>query len=131
MSENFFKAVFQQVLLFGGGDVGGVAKNGAGAERLHLWGSKTDYREAAAERVGREIVLPLTGGGREGSRVHRHKDVYKQKAEHGRAIHCNVTASGTLQGDDAARRGEGDTEVVGPEEDRLGESKSEGSGDGI
>ena len=73
------------------------------------------------------MVIPLTGGGHEGSRVHRRKDVYKQKAEHDRAIYCNATASGPLQGDDAARRGEGDNEVVGPEGDRLGESKNEGS----
>ena len=103
-----------------GGDIGGVATNGAGAERLHSLGSKTDYREAAAERVGREMVLPLTVGGHEGSRVHRRKDVYKQKAEHSRAIHCDATASGTLQGDDTDRRGKGGNEVVGPEGDRLG-----------
>ena len=63
-----------------GGDVGGVAKNGAGAELLHPWDSKTDYREEAAERVGWEMFLPLTGGIHEGSRVHRRQDVCKQKA---------------------------------------------------
>ena len=41
MSGNFFKAVVQQVLLFGAEKVG-VAKNGAGAELLHTWGSKTN-----------------------------------------------------------------------------------------
>ena len=56
-------------------------------------------------------------------------DVYKQKAEHGRTIHCNTTASGPLQGDDTDMRSEGGNEVVGPEGDRLGESKSEGRGD--
>ena len=30
-----------------GGDVGGVPNNGAVAERVHPWGSETDYREAA------------------------------------------------------------------------------------
>ena len=58
----------------------GVAKNGAGIELFHPWCSKTDYREAATERVGWEMVLPLTGGSHEGSRVHRRQDVYKQKA---------------------------------------------------
>ena len=82
-----------------GGDVGSVAKNGAGAELLCSWVSETDYREAAAEKVGREMSLPLTGGGNEGSRVHRIKNVYKQKAEQNRAIHCNVTASGPTQKD--------------------------------
>ena len=110
--------------------MGGVAKNRSGAELLHSWGSETDHREAAAERVGREMVLHLPGGGHEGSRVHRRKDVYKRKAEHGRAIHCNATAYGPLQGDDTVRRGAGNNEVVGPEGDRLGESKSEVSGEG-
>ena len=77
------------------------------------------------------MVLPLNGGGHEGSRVHRRKDVYKQKADYGREIHCNATASGPLRGVDTARQGKGDNEVVGTERDRLGESKSEGSGDEI
>ena len=50
-----------------GGEVGDDAKNGSGAELLHSWGSETDHREAATERVGREMVLPLPGGGHEGS----------------------------------------------------------------
>ena len=60
--------------------MGDVAKNGAGAKLLHPWVSETDYREAAAERVGWEMVLPLSGGSHEGSGVHRRQDVYKQKA---------------------------------------------------
>ena len=77
------------------------------------------------------MVLPLTGGSHEGSRVHRRQEVYKQKAEHSRAVHCNATASGPLRGGDAARRVEGKNEVVGTEGNRLGEGKSEGIGDGI
>ena len=77
------------------------------------------------------MVLPLSGGSHEGSGVHRRQDVYKQKSEHGRAVHYNATASGPLRGGDAARRGEGKNEVVGPEGDRLGEVKIEGSGDVI
>ena len=51
-----------------GGDVGVDAKNGAGAELRHAWGRETDHRETSTERVGREMVLPLPGGGCEGSR---------------------------------------------------------------
>ena len=43
-------------------------KNGAGVELFHAWGRKTDHGETDAERVGREMVLPLPGGGHEGSR---------------------------------------------------------------
>ena len=110
--------------------MGGVAKNGAGAELFHPWGSETDYRESAKERMGWELVLPLTGRSHEGSRVHRRQEVYKQKEEHGRSVHCNTTASGPLRGGDTVRRGEGN-KVVGPEGNRLVEGKSEGSGDGI
>ena len=48
--------------------MGGDAKNGAGVELIHEWVSKTDHGETAAERVGREMVLTLPGGGHEGSR---------------------------------------------------------------
>ena len=83
--------------------MGGDAKNGAGVELFHAWGFKTDHGETAAERVGREIVLPIPGGGHEGSGFKRCTDVNKHKAEHSRTIHCNVTASIPLQWDDTDR----------------------------
>ena len=52
-----------------GGDVGGDAKNRAGVELIHAWGRETDHGETAAERVGREMVLPLPRGGHEGSSI--------------------------------------------------------------
>ena len=51
--------------------MGGVAKNGAGSELLHPWGIEMDYKEESVERVGWEMVLPLTGGSHAGIRVHR------------------------------------------------------------
>ena len=90
VSGNFFQGGDPARAPFWVGDVGGVAKNGSGAELLHPWGSATDYREAAAERVGCKMALSLTGGSHEGSGVHRRQDVYNQKAEHSRAIHCNI-----------------------------------------
>ena len=111
------------------GDMGGVAENGAGTELLHPWGSASDYREAAAERVGWEMALSLTGGSHEGIGVNRRQDVHNQKAEHGCAIHYNATASGPLRGNNTERGGEGHNEVVGPEENRLGEGEIAGNGD--
>ena len=52
-----------------GGDVGVDAKNREGVVLIHLWGRETDHREIDAERVGREMVLPLPGGDHEGSRI--------------------------------------------------------------
>ena len=48
--------------------MGGGAKNGAGAELLHAWGRETYHGGTATERLGWEMVLPLPGGGHEGSR---------------------------------------------------------------
>ena len=39
--------------------MGGDANNRAGVELIHAWGRDTDHVETAAERVGREMVLPL------------------------------------------------------------------------
>ena len=78
--------------------MGGVPKNGEGTERFHTWGSETDYREAAAEREGWEMVLPLTGVSHEGSGAHRRQNVNKQKAERSRTVYCYATAFGNLRG---------------------------------
>ena len=51
------------------------------------------------------MVLPLTGGGHEGSRARQRTNVNKQKAENGRAVYCYATASGPLQGGEAEREG--------------------------
>ena len=52
-----------------GRDVGVDAKNREGVKIIHAWGRETDHGETAAERVGREMVLPLPGRGHEGSRI--------------------------------------------------------------
>ena len=52
-----------------GGDVGVESKNREGVGLIHAWGRTTDHGETAAERVGREMKLPLPGGGHEGSGV--------------------------------------------------------------
>ena len=52
-----------------GGDVGVDTKNREGVELIYAWGRETDHGETAAERVGREMVLPLPGGGHERSRI--------------------------------------------------------------
>ena len=55
--------------------MGGDAKNRVGVELIHAWGRESNHGETAADRVGREMILPLPGGGHEGSRIPRHKDV--------------------------------------------------------
>ena len=57
--------------------MGGVPENGAGTERVHPWRGKTDNRKTTAEREGWEVVLPLTGGGHEGSGSHQRTNVNK------------------------------------------------------
>ena len=81
--------------------MGGVPENGEGTEHVHTWDGETANRKTTAEREGWEVVLPLTGGGHEGSGSHRCTNVNKQKAEHGRAVYFYATASGPLQGGNA------------------------------
>ena len=57
--------------------MGGDAKNGAGVDLINTWGRKIDNRKTATEREGWEMVLPLPGGGHEGSGVSINKDVNK------------------------------------------------------
>ena len=52
-----------------GGDVGVDAKNQEGVGLFTAWVRETYHGETAAERVGREMVLPLPGGGHGGSRI--------------------------------------------------------------
>ena len=48
-----------------GGDVGDIPTNREGVGLVHAWGCATDHGETAVERVGREMVLPLSDGGHE------------------------------------------------------------------
>ena len=70
MSGNFFKAVVQQVLLFGA-EIWVVSSM---MERVlsafYTWGGETANRQKTAEREGWEVVLPLTGGSHEGGGTH-------------------------------------------------------------
>ena len=45
------------------------SKNIEGVGLVHAWGRATDHRETAADRVAWEMVLPLSGGGHEGSGI--------------------------------------------------------------
>ena len=51
-----------------GRDVGAEPTDREGAGELHAWGRAQDHRETSAERVGWEMVLPLSGGGHERGR---------------------------------------------------------------
>ena len=64
-----FKAVVQQVLLFGAETWVLTPRIERALDSFMHGGHDTDHWETAAERVGREMVLPLPGGGHEGSMI--------------------------------------------------------------
>ena len=103
-----------------GGDVGGDSKDGAGTERVPAWGGEAAHWETGAEREGRGLALPLTRGGHEGGGINGYPDVDTEKAEHGRAVHCDATASGPVRGGESEGGSEGAAKVVGPGGHRLG-----------
>ena len=45
------------------------AKTREGVGLVHAWGRETEHGETTTERVGREMVVPLPGGGHEGSGI--------------------------------------------------------------
>ena len=51
------------------GDVGVDTHNRKGVGLVHAWGGETDHGETDAERVVREMVLPLPVGVHEGSGI--------------------------------------------------------------
>ena len=61
-----------------GGDVGADPTDREGAGNLYAWGRKKDHGETAAERVGREVVLPLSDGGHEGGGVYGDQEVHNE-----------------------------------------------------
>ena len=99
--------------------MGGNSKDGAGAERVPTWGGEAAHWETGAEREGRGLALTLTRGGPEGGGIDVYPDVDNEKAEHGRAVHCDVTASGPVRGGESEGGSKGAAQVVGPGGNRL------------
>ena len=52
--------------------------------------------ETGEEREGRGMELTLTRGGHERGGTNRYPDFDTEKAEHGRTVHCDATASGPV-----------------------------------
>ena len=59
-----------------GVDVGDDPMNREGAGQLHTWGRAKDNGETAVERVGLEMIIPLSGGGHEGGVVYGDQEVH-------------------------------------------------------
>ena len=96
MSEFFYKAVAQAVLLFG-------------AETWVLTPRMEQVLDSFQHRVARRITVkqqrrqgvwelgvPASGGGNGGSRLLGDQDVGQKEAEHGRAVYCDATNYGPL-----------------------------------
>ena len=72
------------------------------------------------------MALPLTRGGHERGGTNGYPDFDTEKAEHGRAVHCDATASVPVQGCESKRASEGAAKVVGAGRNRLGKAKAKG-----
>ena len=93
ISGSFFKAVVQQVLLFGAETWVVTPKMERALSGFLHGGGEAAHREAGAEREERRVVLPVPRGGHTGDRPDRHTEIHSKQAEHGRAVHCDATAS--------------------------------------
>ena len=68
---------------------------------------------------GREVDVPLPGGGYQGRGDRESTDIGPSESEYGCAIHCDATDSGTLRGDGAEGGDKGPPKMVGTARDRL------------
>ena len=109
--------------------MGGHSKYGAGVEWVSARGGEVAHRETGAEREKRRVVLPIPRGGHTGGGTDRHTEIHSKQAEHGRAVHCDATASGTVRGGQSKGGSEGADEVLEPGRHRLGDGEVKGSGD--
>ena len=82
-------------------------------------GSTAIDRTNAMPWEGRRVDLPPPGGGYQESGDRESQDIGPPETEYGRAIHCDATESGTLQGGGATEGDTGPTAMVGATQDRL------------
>ena len=94
--------------------------------RLPGQGSTAFDRTNATLWEGRKVDIPPPGGGYQGSGDRESTDSGPPETEYGRAIHCDVTDSGTLRGCGAAGGDTGPTTMVGTTRDRLEASAGPG-----
>ena len=96
VSGNFFKAVVQQVLLFGAETwVVSPRMDRALSAFINGEARRIAGRQPRRGRDGKWFY-PSLEGGHEGSGAHRRPNVNKQKAEHGSTVYCYATTSGPL-----------------------------------
>ena len=97
--------------------------------RIPGQGSEAFDRTTALPVEGRKVVLPLPGGGPKGGGGRESQDIGPPETEYGRAIYCDTTDSGAMQGGGAVAGDTCPTAVVGAVGNRLesGEGKG-GSG---
>ena len=109
--------------------MGGHSKDGAGIEWVSARGGEETYHETGAEREERRVVLPVPRGGHAGGGADRNQEIHSKQAEHGRAVHCDATASGPVRGGQSEGGREGADAVVEPGGYILGDGEIKGSGD--
>ena len=72
------------------------------------------------------MALPVPRGGHAGSRADGNLKVHSKQAEHGRAVHCEATASGPVRGGQSEGGREGANAVVESDGHRLGGGENKG-----
>ena len=99
--------------------MGTYQKYGVCSGRLPGQGSTAFDRTTTPPGEGWKVVLPPPGGCSQGRGGREGQDIGPPETEYGRAIHCNTTGSGTLQGGVAAEGDTGPIAVVGAVGNRL------------
>ena len=131
VSGDFFKAVVQQVLLFGAETwVVSPRMERALSSFIHGSARRITGRQPRRGWDGKWLYPSLVGAMKEAGFTDVRTSINRRQNTVGQYIVTRLLLD-LCKGGDAARRGEGNNEVVVPEGNKLGEGKIEGSGDGI
>ena len=70
------------------------------------------FKQMISYYDNKDHFAPVPRGGHVGGRADGHWKVHRKHAEHGRAVHCDATASGPVRGGQSKGGHEGSTTVV-------------------
>ena len=102
------------------GDMGPHSKDGEGPGQISVQGREEDHWEAPAAKERRDMGIPTSGRGTEGSGNGGDTDVHNTEAEYGCTIYCDATDYGPMRAGVSATRSAGVLAVAGEGRNRPG-----------
>ena len=108
--------------------MGPHSEDGKGPGQISVQVCEEAHWETSAAKKIQDLGVTASGGGAEGSRNGRVTEVHSTEAEHGSAIYCVATDSGTMQAGKSVARSTGVLAMVEEGQNRPGGGEETGGG---